>query len=141
MQTKSDYSIKLLVWWSVLPAYLTVWSFIFSLYSFIDGNGMMEAFGIDTGGATDFIMLNSAGRYMALATVMVLGIWVFRTYRTILTALLARLVMDVLDLVVGLQTNVISDAVGVFQSFLMFLLPNLISIFLLVRVHRRHVKT
>ncbi len=89
---------------------------------------MMEAFGIDTGGASDFIMLNSAGRYMALALAMVFGIWVFRTFYSILTALLARLSMDVLDLIAGLQAGIITDATGVIQSLLMFLLPGLLSI-------------
>ncbi len=133
MQTKVDYSIKLPLWWFILPAYLTLWTIGFSLYNLVDGNGMMKAFGIETGGASDFIMLNSAGRYLALAVVMLLGIWVFRTYRTILIALAARLAMDILDLVAGLKTGVISDSTEVVQSFLMFLLPNLISIFLLAR--------
>ena len=133
MQTKVDYSIKLPLWWFILPAYLTLWTIGFSLYNLVDGNGMMKAFGIETGGASDFIMLNSAGRYLALAVVMLLGIWVFRTYRTILIALATRLAMDILDLVAGLKTGVISDSTEVVQSFLMFLLPNLISIFLLAR--------
>ena len=76
-------------------------------------------------------MLNSAGRYVALA--MLLGIWVFRTFSSILTALLARLGMDILDLIVGTQTNVIVDIMGVFQSFMMFLIPNLISIYFLIK--------
>ena len=97
----------------------------------------MAAFDIDTGGASDFIMLNSAGRYMALGVAMVAGIWVFRTFSSILTALLARLGMDVLDLVAGLQAAIIVDATGIVQSFLMFLLPNLISIWLLFRFKRR----
>ena len=133
MQTKVDYSIKLPLWWFILPAYLTLWTIGFSLYNLVDGNGMMKAFGIETGGASDFIMLNSAGRYLALAVVMLRGILVFRTYRTILIALAARLAMDILDLVAGLKTGVISDSTEVVQSFLMFLLPNLISIFLLAR--------
>lgn len=125
---KADLSFSLPKWWYILPAYLTLWSVCFSLYNFIDGNGMMEAFGIDTGGASDFIMLNSAGRYMALALAMVFGIWVFRTFYSILTALLARLSMDVLDLIAGLQAGIITDATGVIQSLLMFLLPGLLSI-------------
>lgn len=137
MQTKSDTVFKLPNWWFFLPAYLTLWTVGFSAYSFIDGNGMMEAFGINTGGASDFIMLNSAGRYIALAVAMVLGIWVFRSFSAIMTALLARLAMDVLDLVAGLQAGVITDITGVFQSFMMFLLPNLISIWLLIRFRNR----
>jgi len=141
MRTKADYPIHLPLWWYILPAYLTLWTLGFSLYGFVDGQGMMQAFGIDTGGASDFIMLNSAGRYIALAVSMVLGIWIFRTYGSILTALLARLMMDVLDLVAGLQTNIISDFTGVVQSALMFLLPNLISIGLLILFYQRQTKS
>ena len=137
MKSRIAPSFNIPNWWFILPAYLTLWSLGFSLYNFIDGNGMMEAFGIDTGGASDFIMLNSAGRYIAIAIAMVLGIWVFRTYHSILTALIARLSMDVLDLVVGLQTDIIQDFSGVIQSFLMFLLPGIISIYFLVRFRRR----
>ncbi|MEO0571745.1 MAG: hypothetical protein AAF039_08570 [Bacteroidota bacterium] len=140
MQTKADYTIKLPFWWFVLPAYLTLWTLAFSIYSFVDGNEMMQAFGIDTEGASDFIMLNSGGRYVALAMAMLLGIWVFRTYRAILIALLARLTMDVLDLYAGLQTGIIADITGVVQSFLMFLLPNLISILLLIRFYIRQTR-
>ena len=110
---------------------------MFSIYNFVDGNGMMTAFGIDTGGASDFIMLNSAGRYIALGVAMIVGIWVFRTFSSIMTALLARLGMDILDLIAGLQTGIITDFSGVTQSFLMFLLPNLLSIWLLIRFRNK----
>ena len=99
----------------------------------------MEAFGIDTGGASDFIMLNSAGRYLAIAVAMVLGIWVFRTFNTILLALMVRLSMDVFDLIAGIQSGIITDTVGVIQSAIMFLLPGLISIGLLFRFRNKYV--
>ena len=137
MTTKVDKVFKLPNWWFIIPAYLTLWSIGFSSYNYFDGNGMMEAFGIDTGGASDFIMLNSAGRYLAIAAGMVIGIWFFRTYSSIMTALLIRLVMDVLDLVVGLQVGIITDATGIIQSLLMFILPNLITIWLLIRFKNR----
>lgn len=137
MKSRIEPSFNIPNWWFILPAYLTLWSLGFSLYNFIDGNGMMEAFGIDTGGASDFIMLNSAGRYIAIAIAMLVGIWVFRTYHSILTALIARLSMDVLDLVAGLQTGTVQGASGGFQSFMMFLLPSIISIYFLVRFRRR----
>lgn len=137
MQTRTNKTFDLPNWWFILPAYLTLWTIGFSLFNFIDGNAMMDAFGIDTGGASDFIMLNSAGRYIALGVAMVLGIWIFRSYSSILTALIARLSMDVLDLVAGLQAGIITDATGVIQSFLMFLLPNLISIWFLIRIKNR----
>ena len=98
---------------------------------------MMQAFGIDTGGASDFIMLNSAGRYVALAITMILGIWIFRTFSSLLLALLTRLSMDVLDLIAGLQTGVIIDVMGVVQSFLMFLIPNLVSIYFLIKFRNK----
>ena len=54
--------VQLKWWWFILPAYLTLWSVAFSTWNLLDPNGMMASFGIDTGGATDFIMLNSAAR-------------------------------------------------------------------------------
>ena len=64
---------------------------------------------------------------------MIMGIWWFRTYYSILTALITRLTMDLLDLYAGIQTDIIQDFTGVFQSFFMFLLPNLLTIYLLIR--------
>lgn len=97
----------------------------------------MVAFGIDTGGASDFIMLNSASRYVAIAVGMVVGIWIFRTYSSILTALIIRFVMDVLDLYAGLQADIIQDISGVAQSLLMFLIPNLLAIISLNRLNKK----
>ena len=97
---------------------------------------MMAAFGVDTGGASDFIMLNSAARYVAIAAAMILGIWVFRTFASILTALCTRLVMDLLDLVVGLQTGLIADWTGVAQSMALFLVPNGFAIASLLYLNR-----
>ena len=125
--------VQLKWWWFILPAYLTLWSVAFSAWNLLDPNGMMESFGIDTGGASDFIMLNSAARYVAISVAMILGIWWFRTYYSILTALFARLTMDLLDLYAGIQADIIQDFTGVLQSFLMFLLPNLITMFLLMK--------
>lgn len=66
--------LRLPLWWYIAPVYLTLWTLCFSLWNFVDGNGMMAAFGVDTGGASDFIMLNSAARYAAIGVAMVLGI-------------------------------------------------------------------
>jgi len=129
--------LKLKWWWYILPAYLTLWSVGFSLWNLMDANGMMESFGIDTGGATEFIMLNSASRYVAIALGMVLGIWIFRTLHSMLLALLVRLSMDMLDLYSGLQAGIITDFTGVLQSLVMFLLPGALSIFLLIRMARQ----
>lgn len=137
MQIKAENAFSVPRWWYILPAYLTLWTLAFSIYSLIDGQSMMEAFGIDTGGASEFILLNSGGRYFALAVAMILGIWVFRTFSSTIVTLLARLSMDLLDLWAGLQAGVIADASGVIQSFLMFLLPNLISLWFLVRFKNR----
>lgn len=71
--TRTDDPIHLPKWWFIIPVYLTLWTTSFSLYNLIDGNGMMKTFGIDTGRASDFIMLNSAGRYVALAVAMIIG--------------------------------------------------------------------
>lgn len=129
--------LKIKWWWYILPAYLTLWSAGFSLWNLMDANGMMESFGIDTGGATEFIMLNSASRYVAIALGMVLGIWIFRTFHSMLLALLVRLSMDILDLYSGLQAEIITDFSGVLQSLTMFLLPGVLSIFLLIRMAKQ----
>ncbi len=125
--------LKLKCWWYIIPSYLTLWSLGFSVWSLVDGQGMMEAFGADTGGASTFILLNSAARYFAIAVGMVLGIWVFRTFHSILLALIIRLIMDVLDLYAGIEAGVITDFGGVLNSLLMFIIPNVISMILLVR--------
>ncbi|MEO1054010.1 MAG: hypothetical protein AAFX87_25455 [Bacteroidota bacterium] len=129
--------LNLKKWWYIAPAYLTLWTLAFSIWNIADGQGMMEAFGIDTGGASQFIMLNSAARYVAIAVGMIVGIWVFRTYHAIITALLIRLTMDLLDLYSGLQAGIIQDASGVIQSFLMFIIPNLFAIYSLNRLVKK----
>ena len=129
--------LDLPIWCYIAPAYLTLWTICFSFWNFIDGNGMMTAFGVDTGGESDFIMLNSAARYIAIGVAMILGIWVFRTFASILTALAARLVMDLLDLVAGLQTDLITSGLGVAQPFGMFVGPNLFAIATLIILTRR----
>ncbi len=128
--------LKISWWWYLIPGYLTLWTIAFSIWSIVDGYGMMEAFQVDTGGASEFIMLNSAARYLAISVAMIAGIWVFGTYSSILTALLTRLTMDVLDLYAGLATGLIQDVSGVVQSLLMFLIPNLIAVIWLVRIRK-----
>ncbi|HBE68486.1 MAG TPA: hypothetical protein DDW52_10100 [Planctomycetaceae bacterium] len=46
---------------------------------------MLDAFGVDIGEPAEFIMLNSAARYVAIGVGMLTGIWVFRTYHSIMT--------------------------------------------------------
>lgn len=128
--------LSLPIWWYIVPLYLTLWTIVFSGWNLIDGNGMMTAFGVDTGGASPFIMLNSAARYVAIGVAMILGIWIFRTYASIVTALGARLAMDGLDLYAGIQTGLITDITGIVQSLVMFILPNLFALYTLHRLTR-----
>ncbi len=103
---------------------------------------MMAAFEVDTGGASDFIMMNSAARYIAIAIAMILGIWIFRTLASIVTALCTRLAMDLLDLLAGLQTGLIADWTGVSQSMALFLIPNGFAIASLLYINQKiHLTT
>ena len=126
--------MKLKWWWYIAPGYLTLWTIAFSLWNLADAEGMMTAFGVDTGGASEFIMLNSAARYVAIGIGMIFGIWIFRTFHSTLTALIIRLVMDLLDLYSGLKAGLIVDGGGVIQSLLMFIVPGLLAIYTLVRL-------
>ena len=132
--------LRLKWWWYIAPAYLTGWTTIFSLWNLIDGSGMMKVFGVDIGEPTPFIMLNSASRYVAIALGMILGIWVFRTFHSILTVLLIRLMMDLLDLYSGLVTGLIDSPVGIVQSCIMFILPNLFAILTLLKFRQNYLK-
>ncbi len=119
----------------MLPVYLTAWSLAFGIWGFVDGAAMFDSFSIPAHSTTmhdQFILQNSAARYLGIAAALVVGIFVFRTRGSIVTALAARGVMDILDLVAGLRTGLLEAPVwGVFQSFAMFLLPNLLAIALL----------
>ncbi len=119
-------------WWYLLPGYLTIWSIIFGSWNFINGQAMFKAFKIEfdvSSIADSFIVKNSAARYIGIAAAMIVGIWLIGTPETIFTALVARLVMDIFDLIAGLQTGLLENKVtGSIQSFLMFILPNLIAI-------------
>ncbi|AFY39195.1 hypothetical protein Lepto7376_2945 [[Leptolyngbya] sp. PCC 7376] len=126
--------LKLKWWWYIAPAYLTAWSVIFSAWNLIDGTGMMAAFQVDIGEPSTFIMLNSAARYVAIAVGMVLGIWIFRTFHSILTVLLIRLVMDALDLYSGLVSGLIDNPTGIMQSCIMFIFPNLFALWTLIQL-------
>ena len=128
----TNHKLKLKWWWYITPTYLTLWTLVFSIWNLVDGVGMFQAFKVDIGSPAEFIMINSAARYFAIGIGMALGIFVFRTFSSILTALAVRFTMDILDLYAGLKTGLILDASGVIQSFLMFLLPCLLAIFLLI---------
>ena len=94
----------------------------------------MAAFQVDIGEPATFIMLNSAARYVAIAVGMVFGIWIFRTFHSILTVLLVRLVMDALDLYSGLVSGLIDNQTGVMQSCIMFIFPNIFAIWTLIQL-------
>lgn len=122
-------------WWYLFPAYLTIWSVVFGSWNFINGQAMFKAFKINfevNSVADNFVVKNSAARYLGIAAAMIVGIWLIGTPEAIFTALIARLVMDILDLVAGLQTGLLENRVtGSIQSFIMFLLPNLIALILI----------
>ena len=122
-------------WWYLIPAYLTLWSIGFGIWNFVDGQGMFKQFQIDfqqTSAANEFVIKNSAARYLGIALALVIGIWLLSTPEAAFTALAARLLMDVLDWVAGLQTGILEKPVtGSIQSFLMFVGPNLLTIVLL----------
>lgn len=123
------------IWWYLFPLYLTGWSLIFGSWNFVNGQGMFKSFGMEFEVNTpvdEFILKNSAARYLGIGAALLVGVWLIGTPSAIFTALIARLVMDILDLVSGLQTGTIGNPVtGTIQSFLMFLLPNLIAIALI----------
>jgi len=132
----NNQKLKLKWWWYLAPAYLTLWTVAFSAWSLVDGQGMLEAFGVATGSASEFVLLNSGARYVAIAVGMVVGIWWLRSFGSILTALLVRLAMDLLDIYAGITAGIITDATGVIQGLLMFVQPNLIAIITLIRLTR-----
>ena len=116
-------------WWYLLPGYLTIWSLVMGTWNFIDGAGMFARFGIDLSIETDadrFALMNSAARYLGIAAALVIGVFLVDAVAAAATALLARLTMDVLDLVAGIRARQFDNlATGVAQSTAMFLAPGL----------------
>ena len=53
-----------------------------------------------------------------------------------MTALIIRLTMDILDLYAGLTSGLIDHPIGVIQSMLMFILPNLFAIASLIQLKK-----
>ncbi|MEM8618851.1 MAG: hypothetical protein AAGF73_03935 [Actinomycetota bacterium] len=127
-------------WWYLLPGYLTVWSLVNGAWTFIDGEGLFDAFGIDVTVATtgdEFVLANSGARYLGIGAALVVGIFVVNSAAAAFTALAARLVMDVGDVVAGARTDQFDDvALGVAQSAALFLIPSTISIVWLVRTRQ-----
>lgn len=127
-------------WWLVLPGYLALWSLTNGVWTFVDGQGLFDAFGIDITVATDgdeFVLANSGARYLGIAAALIVGIFVLDSAAAAVTALTARLVMDVGDVVAGIRTDQFDNvAVGLAQSAAMFLLPSIVSIVWLLRADR-----
>lgn len=124
-------------WWFVLPGYLALWSLTNGIWTFVDGQGLFDAFGIDTTVVTavdEFVLANSGARYLGIAAALIVGIFVIDSVAAAVTALAARLVMDVGDVVAGIRTDQFDDiAVGLAQSAAMFLVPSIVSIVWLLR--------
>ncbi|MEM7141330.1 MAG: hypothetical protein AAF548_09890 [Actinomycetota bacterium] len=65
-----DGPVRASRWWYLLPGYLTLWSLANGAWSFLDGAGQFDAFGIDITVVTDgdeFVLANSGARYLGIA--------------------------------------------------------------------------
>ncbi|MEM9653252.1 MAG: hypothetical protein AAGA65_14225 [Actinomycetota bacterium] len=123
--------------WYILPGYLTVWSLINGAWTFLDGEGLFTAFGIDIsvdGTGDEFVLANSGARYLGIAVALAVGVFVLNSAAAAATALLARLTMDVLDVVAALRTDQFDNvALGMVQSAILFLIPGSVSLLWLWR--------
>ena len=124
MQLNGEQRFKLPIWWFIYPTLLAIWSTVFGAWPLFDGDAAFAAFGLDVSADTFIYQLYGA-RYLSIAFALWLGLWIFRTPAAILTAWLARIVTDAIDLIAGLSSGAISGA-GAFQSVIMFLGPELI---------------
>ncbi|MEM7127603.1 MAG: hypothetical protein AAF702_14820 [Chloroflexota bacterium] len=128
MQLQNEASYKIPWWLLIYPALLTLWSIGFALWFLVDSVGAFATFGIPTQ-AEPFILQSSAARYLGIAVAMILGIWIFRTPKSVLTGLIVRLTMDIFDTVAGFRTGLLDpNLMGFLQPFIMFLGPNLFTI-------------
>ena len=127
-------------WWYLLPGYLTLWSLVNGTWTFLDGEGIFDAFGIDitvVTSADEFVLANSGARYLGVAAALLVGVFLLDSAAAALAGLLARLVMDVGDVVAGLRTEQFDNiALGLVQSAVLFLIPTTVSIIWLWRAHR-----
>ncbi|MEM7326847.1 MAG: hypothetical protein AAF531_27435 [Actinomycetota bacterium] len=123
--------------WYILPGYLTIWSLINGAWTFLDGEGLFTAFGIDIsvdGTGDEFVLANSGARYLGIAVALAVGVFVLNSAAAAATALLARLTMDVLDVVAALRTDQFDNAaLGMVQSAILFLIPGSVSLLWLWR--------
>lgn len=124
-------SIRARRWWYLLPGYLTLWSLVNGTWTFFDGEGLFNAFGIDITVATsgdEFVLVNSGARYFGVAAALVVGVLVLDSAAAAVTALAARLVMDVGDVIGGLATDQFDNvALGLVQSAILFFIPTVVS--------------
>lgn len=129
-------------WWYLLPGYLTVWSLVNGTWTFLDGQGLFDTFGIDITVVTpgdEFVLVNSGARYLGVAAALLVGVFVLDSAAAALTALVARLVMDVGDVIGGITTDQFDDvALGIAQSAILFLIPTTVSIVWLFRAPHHH---
>ena len=127
-------------WWYVLPGYLTVWSLVNGSWTFLDGEGLFDAFGIDITVATpgdEFVLANSGARYLGVAAALLVGVFLIDSAAAALAALSARLVMDVGDVIAGISTDQFDNvALGLVQSAVLFFVPTIVSIVWLLRAQR-----
>ena len=100
--------------------YLALWSIIFSIWSFIDGESVYEAFNLDLDVGDDFVLQNSGARYLGIATSLWVSILIFRDRESLLTALSARVIMDIFDVVGGIRTGTLPSPiiVGIWTKLL-----------------------
>ncbi len=127
--------------WYLLPGYLTLWSIVNGTWTFLDGEGVFDAFGIDITVVTsgdEFVLAHSGARYLGVAAALLVGVFLVDSAAAALTALTARLVMDVGDVIAGITTDQFDNvAIGLAQSTVLFFAPTIVSIVWLVRADRR----
>ena len=133
---KAEKPITLPNWWYIIPTYLAVWSTVFGLWGYFGGQAAFDAFGLEVS-AHPFIYGVYGARYVGIAAGLWLALFLFRTEKAILTMLIVRLIMDVLDTIVGFQTGMMAlNITNLLTPFVMFLAPNLFSIWYLYRAGR-----
>ncbi|MEN0065780.1 MAG: hypothetical protein AAGA48_26815 [Myxococcota bacterium] len=125
-----------LPWWLLAyPVIVALWSTAFTIWSAVDASAMYDAFGLDVS-CDPFAMGNSVARYAGIAAALWLAILVVRTPEALLVAMVARHVMDLGDVVAGLQVGLMGPF-DLWQPFVMFLGPEWLTIAGLVMWARR----
>lgn len=139
----ANHPIRARRWWYLLPGYLTIWSLVNGTWTFFDGEGLFDAFGIDITVMTtgdEFVLVNSGARYLGVAAALVVGVFIFDSAAAALTALTARLVMDVGDVIGGITTDQFDNIpVGLAQSTILFFAPTITSIVWLWRAQQADI--